>query len=397
MVEQNVSTPDLRTRIFPSDERQIPLSVKYETSPIWSEVRGIFGVGPTGAAIAVSLYEANLVGRPMVSYSRSRSYYDNKKNHPLLGYRRTVSAIDALDEGGWIEHARQAPGGRQWQSAMRGAPSLLLEIGNLLTTRPDLPLLLPNANICLRDADGKPLDLPRNRVVSRMSRTVASINEALLSTNVRTENGGRLSSPVVRIFNQDFLRGGRFYASGTSWQNIDKEQRKRVTIDNEEVAELDFAALHPAILYAEADAPLPEDCYSIGNWSRVLAKLAVLVLINAPSLASARLAIAHRPEMLETVEDHQMALRTASRLIDDVRNFHRPIAHAFHSDAGARLMRKDSEIAKDVMITLLAQGIVALPVHDSFLVPASKVEMLEVAMLEAANKAGLRHARVALA
>src|SRR3954451_7617333 len=83
------------------------------------------------------------------------------------------------------------------------------------------------------------------------------------------------------------------------------------------------------------------------------------------------------------------AMATADRLIQDVKRVHAPIAGAFHSDAGARLMRLDSDIAESVMHLMLAQGVLVLPVHDSFLVPASKATALEEAMKKAAHEAGI--------
>ena len=51
-------------------------------------------------------------------------------------------------------------------------------------------------------------------------------------------------------------------------------------------------------------------------------------------------------------------------------------------------MTIDAAIAETVMLTMLVRGIVVLPLHDSFLVPASKRDELEDEMLEAAHKAG---------
>jgi hypothetical protein len=59
-----------RPRYPRQDQHQIPLAVKYDTKPIWDEVRAVFKVGATGAAIVVAAYEAHFAGRP-VSYSRN--------------------------------------------------------------------------------------------------------------------------------------------------------------------------------------------------------------------------------------------------------------------------------------------------------------------------------------
>ena len=49
------------------------------------------------------------------------------------------------------------------------------------------------------------------------------------------------------------------------------------------------------------------------------------------------------------------------------------------------------------MHLMLRQGVVVLPVHDSFLVPASKAERLEEAMLKAAHQAGFMALQIAYA
>jgi hypothetical protein len=191
-------------------------------------------------------------------------------------------------------------------------------------------------------------------------------------------------------------RNGRIYAMGASWQNMKAEARRSLTIGGEKVVELDYRNLHPAILYAEAGAPLPADCYTIDGWPRKLVKVAVLTLINASTIHKARHSIAHSAPMAELVEQGgQEALRRADALIRDIKRAHHPIAGAFHSDAGARLMLVDAEMAVTVMHLMLAQGVVVLPVHDSFLVPASQADRLEDAMLEAAHEVGLYAMEVA--
>lgn len=377
--------------------RDIPLVVKYDGLSLFREAGPTLGVGKTGIVVALALYEAALL-QQSVSYSRSRSYYDSRQCHPLLTFRKTKAAMDALDAGGWIEHFRQRPGGRGMQSAAVATAQLVGFIGDLIAAKGGrLPLVLPRHPIELRDAVGCPTQLPNSRAVSRMAREVNAINEALAATNVRGANDNNLSATVVRIFNRDLRRGGRICAQGASWQNERSALRRRIQIDGEQVVELDFCTLHPAILYAEAGAPLPADCYTVEGWPRALVKVAFLILINSRNIHQARLALAHDKEMQFWATDQQDALRQASRLIADLKRTHKPIAKAFHSDAGARLMRIDSDIARDVMMDLLRQGIVALPVHDSFLVPVGKRDQLETAMLEAAHRAGLKEIRVTAA
>jgi hypothetical protein len=58
----------------------------------------------------------------------------------------------------------------------------------------------------------------------------------------------------------------------------------------------------------------------------------------------------------------------AGDLLDAIRARHRPIAPCFGSGAGLRLQRRDADLAERVLLRLLRRGIVALPIHDSFIV-----------------------------
>ena len=379
-------------RYFPEGERDIPLAVKYETSSIWPEIKRQFGVDATGAGIAMALLDASLIGNRMVSYSRDLGYYSKRNCHPLLSYRKVIRAVGALDDGGWITHHRQCPGGRGLQSAMAGKPEFCQALNRLAGP---LPLAVPRNSVILRDHEGRSVDVPKTRMVGRMERKIFEFNEAITSIDARTAAGVSVGATVVRIFNQTMNRGGRLYGLGASWQNIPAEDRQRISIDGEPVVELDYSALHPALLYAEIGAPLPDDCYIIGNWPRPLVKLGLLVLINASNLHQVRLYLAHCDAMAALgPADDQDALAKASRLIDDIKAVHRPIVKFFHSDAGARLMRVDSDLAVSIMAKLLRRGILALPVHDSFLVPACHVVALEETMLDCAAEIGLIQCKV---
>lgn len=298
----------------------------------------------------------------------------------------------------FLKNNKQSPGARGWQSWMTGTPEVIELVGGLLVDCP-LKLAMPHRTIIVRDETGAELDIKPTRDNSRMARQLDTINAALIGTDVRSHDGRNLASPVARIFNQTQSRGGRCYGQGANWQNERKEDRSRIAIDGEGVVELDFSSLHPAMLYAETSAPLPHDCYDIRSWPRGLVKRAMLTTINAPTIYKARWSIANCPDMLAYQPGigpaaEQDRLRLASALMDDIKRVHAPIAHLFHCDAGARLMRKDSDMAVAVMLDLERQGIVALPVHDSFLVQRSKRDELEAAMMAAAHRYGLANIRI---
>lgn len=362
---------------------QTPLYLRFNGKPFWGDLRRELGVDETGAAVVLDICNAD----GMVSYSRTARHYDipPRYQNGLWTYRKIVGAVDHLDREGLIHHDRRAPGVRGWQSAMRATDELRRIVQGIIADKP-MVLSKPRELILLRDKSGKLIDYKDTRALDRMRRRCAAFNEAIANADLDPT----IASPLVRIFNINTARGGRFYFQGASVQNMKAETRRYITIGGEPVVELDFKCLHPAILYAEVGQQMPHDCYDLDGWPRKLVKVALLILINAPTVRKARLAIAHHDAMQDIAPlGSQDALRAADSLIDAIKVMHRPIAHGFHSDAGARLMNVDSELAETVMNVMMMQGIAVLPIHDSFLVQKSKRDQLEEAMLEAAHAIGM--------
>lgn len=352
-------------------------------------------------AVAWALYsEANGQNR-MVSYSRTRDHYaarPRRYRNPLYTFAHVPPAFDWLDEVGLIHHEKAPAGQRGWQSAA-AANAKLLDLGHAVVEAGGAPKLLPLAQpIVIRGPNGELLDFTPTPETVRMTRDLNCLNEAIAGTEV----SGCQAALCARIFNTTgatraadlLLRGGRFYGMGGAWQSLPEAMRLQLQIAGEGVVEIDYHAIHPSFLYQEVGAIPPADCYEMGRWPRSLVKFGLLVLINADE-GSARGAIAHHPDMLTfqlasslpTSPAHLFA--QAGRLISDIEKLHAPIADAFNSDAGARLMRKDSDIANAVMMDMIGKGVLVLPVHDSFLVPASKADLLAEAMVKAARQHGL--------
>jgi hypothetical protein len=369
-----------------------PLSLRWETRRHWTALRSEFGRDETTSAVILAL----VTSEGWVSYSRHKPHYSVPRRYRsrLYTYRRIIGAADHLDALGLIEHRRTAPNQRGWQSSMKATPALIARTSKIISVGPRLEMARPAESIILRDKSGTPLDYQDTASSRRMRRSLERLNDAIRSTDI----SDNVASPMARIFNCTFRRGGRFYALGGGWQSMKKNARKQLVIAGESVVEIDYRTLHPAILYAHAGVPLPKDCYAIDSWPRPLVKIALLVLLNAKNRASARLAMAHHDTMAaHAVPGSQEAIAAAARLIDDVKRVHRPIAWAFHADKGAELMNIDSNLAETVMHLMLRQGVVVLPIHDSFLVPASKAERLEEAMVKAAHEAGFRDLQIAYA
>lgn len=386
-------------RYLPEAERQIPLSVKYADRWILDAIQTEFGLAETAAAMALAAVEAHPTGRA-VSYSRSKGFYRHGGHrHPLIrSYRAVVGGADHLDQLGLIDHFPQAPGCLGWQSAFAAKPHLVATVQRLIFGGPRLRLVSPTRLTLLRDANGIPKVFQETREMQRQERRTSAFNEAITAADIRlageTDNALTLGGHMVRIFNEDFKRGGRYYAPGRNWQNCPSEDRARLQIDGERVVELDYSAFHPSLLYAEIGAAPPEDCYDIDGWPRDLVKVAVLVMINAPTWGEAVGAITASEEMKACEKVGPEARAEAARLIRDIKRAHEPIAHRFNTSAGLRLMRTDADLAEAIMKEMIVdRGVVTLSVHDSFIVPASKRADLEAAMEATPGRFGLPRLR----
>jgi hypothetical protein len=318
-----------------------------------------------------------------------------------------VGSVDQLDALGLIDHQKTCPGDRGWQSAMNARPELIQTV--LEVTGGQLALAPLREPIWLRNAEKNLQDYRDNRLTERMRKDVQAQNEVIESTRF----GQVLPFPgrLRRIFNENFERGGRFYAEGGSWQTLSKAERQRITIDGEPTVEIDFCSFHPTLAYAECGLPPRHDAYDLPGFPRELVKIAFNILLNSSGRNGARHDLAHKPLMawvllgVEREESEsldvfrarlvrldpsyfQRASRLADELIDAVLGKHDAIRSMFFTGAGLRLQRRDSDIAGGVMGRMRKQGIAVLPIHDSFLVPASKADLLEQAMIEEAAKHG---------
>ncbi|WFP65110.1 hypothetical protein [Mesorhizobium sp. WSM4904] len=176
-----------------------------------------------------------------------------------------------------------------------------------------------------------------------------------------------------RIFNyRRFDQGGRFY--GGFWQNVPKAYRRFITINGMPTVEVDFSNMQLAMLYAKVGQQLEGDAYILdgfGQEFRDLVKTTTLKMINAQGHIEAPL----RSKLPEGVSWKDLQEAVLAK--------HKPIAKFFRSGEGIRLQRQDSDIAEDVIMTMMDTGVPVLPVHDSFIVTEGYADELSATMLDA--------------
>jgi hypothetical protein len=329
------------------------------------------------------LAEALAAGNSWISYSRRKAHYAHgqhyfRETYTLAGVK---PAVDQLAAAGFVEHEKMSPGHRGMQSRFRASSTAIIELANIGV------IYRPFELIVVRDGEGNPAVIRDNRLVRAMRREAQGLNEALTVQRIDLDgqtiregdrlDSGRAQIQMHRVFNRGSIEnGGRWY--GPFWQNIEAEDRGRLQINGQQTVELDYVAMHIAMLYQEAGKPLPADPYDLEGWPRDQAKLALLILINARTQTRAVQALA---DALRVDGGISNPFKAARALVLTLKAKHADIAYAFGSDAGVRLMRRDSDIAARVMIEAFrATGQVPLCIHDGFVVGAAHEGRVREAM-----------------
>jgi hypothetical protein len=186
---------------------------------------------------------------------------------------------------------------------------------------------------------------------------------------------------LKRIFNNgSFEQGGRLY--GGFWIAMKSVDLRDITIDDEWVAALDYGQMAIRLAYSLAKAPIHfEDAYILNrktDGAREITKKLMNIMLNAPATK-----VWATPKRLSTIDKDSDFQR---RLMLEIKEFHKPIAHLFGGQYGMKFMFLESEILIDVLLELNGKGIVALPIHDCILVKESAQKVAKDVMLKVFKK-----------
>jgi hypothetical protein len=185
----------------------------------------------------------------------------------------------------------------------------------------------------------------------------------------RSDMHDRSAVRLHRVFNEDWHSGGRFY--GGWWMALGKEDRARLLIDGETTVELDFKAMHARLCYhLQGDQAPKGDLYVLTETSRLdrdWVKGGVTRLLNTPAGKTPR-------------DPFGLGTSRWRSVLQAIETTHGSIAGWFRAGRGLELQHVDATIAGAVLVGLARRGIPCLPIHDSFIVPASQERALGEAM-----------------
>ena len=253
--------------------------------------------------------------------------------------------------------------------------------------------------VSVADGEGARASIPLDRPLSKDEEVLEPLNDALRKQRLKCSYRdysqyetlydyahGRPGYSLTgnktlrRVFAGEDGRAGRLY--GHWVQRLPKELRQRLTVGGKPMAELDYNGMQMALLYADADKPLPDqaDLYAVPGFDRDDMKAVLLRTVGTTTRQSA---VAALRKMLR--EQGRSSQGRAEALYDAFWDFHAEVCPHGTSDSEAtwaRLQELDSTLALRVLRKLLDKGVVAIPIHDSFLVEERHADATEVVMLQ---------------
>jgi len=333
-----------------------------------------------------AMSETDAICTGWVSYSRNRNWWARTSRYFPYSYAPVIRAVEELAVLRWFDHIK-APNSPScgWQSRFRASP-LLLEAADL----PEISQSIREL-IILKDSEKRLTSYRDTAQTERWRNETEAQNEAINSVDINITHpdavvegnviriGNHVLHPgmnvLYRVFNEDWKHGGRFY--GGWWQNAKKSHRPFITINDDVTVEEDYSQLHPLLLYRMEGKSPDGDVYILYGYDRDLCKKALNIILNAYTYQSAVGAVATEIGVREGPGNNY---EKAKALISALKAKHKLIDKHFHTGVGLKLQAVDASMAENVMRRLRKQGVVSLPVHDSFIVPANDHEALKEAM-----------------
>lgn len=339
---------------------------------------------------------------PWLFYSRDNNHYSGMRRYVPKFFRRNVvvDAVDRLLDAGLIieERTRPSPSARR-RSRIRPSSALIEAIGKLEGTATQFR---PREVIVLRGKDGRPLPYDDTALTCAWRRDVHEHNDFLNRFGITLRHpqvhidpaqmlivAGRRLNPVrasyYRVSNRRFGLGGRWY--GPWWQQVPSSIRPALLIDGATTTECDIKACHMQLLCACAGIDIQtEDPYELVDFARTEVKLAINIMLNAPSWASARAALC------DELRDRHGAVvgARADSIRSAVSSGYPALERYWNTGYGLRLQNIDATICMRVQQHLRRRNIPCLSIHDSFIVPTSAqsctIEVMDQELQRACRK-----------
>lgn len=257
---------------------------------------------------------------------------------------------------------------------------------HFLIPLPENPLVLRAAsrrNQYGEKRQGRLIRFERTEVTKKLENDLKDLNKFLDGFELR----GGIHRGYIRGFNNgdhpkfNWNMGGRLYSYGEfNYQQLDRAERLKMTINGEPVCEIDIRASYLTIFHALYDEPFdptndPYDVAGLGPEARDVVKMWITASFgnNAPITKWPKELVAkYREKTGETLGKRYPASKVGERVMQAFPLLRR-IGEVVdgRERAWAELMYIESQAVLSTMIELMHKRVPSLAVHDSLIVPMS--------------------------
>mgnify|MGYP003626087751 CR=1 FL=1 len=364
---------------------------------------------------ALSTLLANL----LYAYGHNNGVLYSRDTGPK-GDKLILGLVDYLAERGWVESIIQPPNESGCSSFAIPLPELKrrLDIARVRIAKGK-----NHKPIILRDEDKKEsstVEFQRNtpNKFKKLTRPV-DLHNAWWDNNSATLYKRPMLTALHRVFNNSrYDHGGRFYGT---YQSTPSKDRPMILFNGKPTVEIDYSAMHIAILYARAGVAMIGDAYAIEGYTRDEdrdpVKAIMLRLVNTENMSSLEAIItssakesskakfnkykkeraefedqaashlkAPPPIKPKWLDSHIEGIPTgfnAKKFIQSLHKHHSAISHLLGSkDIGLRLQADDSALMGAIMNDLYSRKnpVPVLPVHDSLICRKTNSALVEMTM-----------------
>ncbi|MDR6104031.1 hypothetical protein QE369_004228 [Agrobacterium larrymoorei] len=206
----------------------------------------------------------------------------------------------------------------------------------------------------------------------KLRQQMETINDALNQlADVRFDGKPILPIHLVRFFTamdveppHGFDLHGRLYRGGF-WLTLSEKKRHLITINGEQVADLDYSSMFFRLAYIKQGVTPPEgDLYAIEGLEAYRPAVKQLVA----SLFSKSGDVQRMPRKVRKLMPPEW---TMPRFVEAMTAKHPAIAPLFGAGMWFKFAHTESTIMVDILLRLTAMGIPALPMHDGLMVGMS--------------------------
>ena len=252
--------------------------------------------------------------------------------------------------------------------------------------------------LILKNKNKKKINYLDEEYTTQIKRNLINYNELLLNnkiTNHLVNKHQRLNKTYYRVFsNSSFKSHGRYY--GHWIVDMNDTVRKETKMNGQQVKIVDFEASQTHMAYSLKGINyfdytdihpynfLSENFYIPSGKRRDFIKKVTSLFLNCSKDKFKR--------ALYFLNNTQFKIKNlnVSMLHNEFNEFHKPISEYFFKSLGNKLMFIESQIAERTIIEFCKLNIPILIIHDCFIVPEDRINLLKNSLKNSFNECGFK-------